>query len=212
MPKQTPTIKQDFMDAFFAHYMGNIEEMVADSVAEIIKNKSGELEEIILNVLNEHKTELLGFIKKQAMKGDKGEAGKDGNNGRDGLSGPQGLRGEAGKDGSSDSPIQIADKLNELTEKVEIEVIKGLKKKLEELEKLQRVGGGRMLGGVLNVGVRIETPVGTIDGANTSFTIFKIPKWICVDGVNYFESNGYTLSGKTLTVTVAPTGFIRSFY
>src|SRR3990167_4875196 len=85
MPKQTPTIKQDFMDAFFAHYMGNIEEMVADSVAEIIKNKSGELEEIILKVLNEKKTELLALVEKRAVKGDRGDKGDIGNAGKDGV-------------------------------------------------------------------------------------------------------------------------------
>lgn len=210
-----PTVKQDFMDAFFAHYMGNIEEMVADSVAEIIKNKSGELEQVILNVLNENKEELLNLIKEKAIKGDSGYTpikGKDYFDGIPGFPGQPGEKGEPGKDGSTDAPIQIASKLNELKEKVEIEVIKGLKKKLEELDKMARGGGGRLLGGVLNVGVRVETPLGTVNGINSSFTVFKTPKWICVDGVNYFENNGYTISGKKLTLSVAPVGFIRSFY
>ena len=71
----------------------------------------------------------------------------------------------------------------------------------------------KFLGGVLQVGVRLETPIGTVNGVNTEFSFFKQPKWICVDGINYFEGEGYNiLSGKRFTTTVPPTGFIKSFY
>lgn len=70
----------------------------------------------------------------------------------------------------------------------------------------------RFLGGVLSTGVRFEAPNGTIDGVNTSFTFFKTPLYVIVDGVTYFEDNGYTISGKTLTTSVPPTGFIRSAF
>ena len=74
----------------------------------------------------------------------------------------------------------------------------------------------RFLGGVLQTGVRFETPLGTINGINTVFTVFNVPKYVIGDGITYFEDNGYTLSGaasgKTVTMEVAPTGFIRSAF
>lgn len=68
------------------------------------------------------------------------------------------------------------------------------------------------VGGVLQVGVRFETPAGTVDGQNRTFTFFKTPKYVVIDGLQYFEDSGYTISGNTLTANVAPTGFIRSAY
>lgn len=131
-------------------------------------------------------------------------------NGKDGKSikGEQGKPGLKGLDGSPDSPIEVREKLESLKgeDRLDKSAIKGLE------EALKKSGSSRLLGGVLNVGVRIETPVGTVDGANLTFTAYKVPKWVCVDGVNYFENNGYTYSGKTITLTIAPTGFIRSFY
>ena len=97
-------------------------------------------------------------------------------------------------------------------ERLDQSAIRGLEETLKEIRKIASGGTGRMLGGVLNVGVRIETPVGAVDGVNTAFTVYKTPKYIILDGASYFESNGYTLSGKTLTVTVPPRGYIRSFF
>lgn len=68
------------------------------------------------------------------------------------------------------------------------------------------------VGGVLQVGVRSEIPVGNINGQNRTFTIFKTPKWIIGDGIHYVEDSGYSLSGNTITMTVAPNGWIRSYY
>lgn len=129
-------------------------------------------------------------------------SGRDGRDGKDGI----------GKDGSPDSPKKVRDKLESLTddERLDISAIKGI----EELVKKDK-NIGKFLGGVLQVGVRLETPVGAVNGSNTSFTVFKIPRYLVVDGVTYFEDNGYTLSGaagRTVTTSVPPTNFIRSFY
>lgn len=59
-------------------------------------------------------------------------------------------------------------------------------------------------------GVTFETPTGTVNGSNKTFTATATPKYIVADGVTYFENDGYTLAGLTITTTVAPTGFIRS--
>lgn len=61
-------------------------------------------------------------------------------------------------------------------------------------------------------GVTFETPTGTVDGSNTAFTVLNTPAYIIVDGVTYFENNGYTRSGLNITTSVPPTGFIRSAY
>lgn len=61
-------------------------------------------------------------------------------------------------------------------------------------------------------GVTFETPVGAVDSSNTSFTVGHIPAYIVIDGASYFENNGYSRSGLTITTIVPPTGFIRSAY
>lgn len=57
-----------------------------------------------------------------------------------------------------------------------------------------------------------ETPTGTINGSNKTFTVTSTPVYIVVDGATYFENDGYTIVGTTVTTVVAPTGFIRSFF
>lgn len=61
-------------------------------------------------------------------------------------------------------------------------------------------------------GYTIETPTGAVDGVNTTFTATNTPVYIVSDGATLFENNGYTLSGLIITMSVPPTGFIRSFY
>lgn len=63
-------------------------------------------------------------------------------------------------------------------------------------------------------GVAFETPVGTIDGSNATFTVSNIPTAIMLNGLTYFETDGYTLSGLTITMLVVPpTGStLRSLY
>lgn len=57
----------------------------------------------------------------------------------------------------------------------------------------------------------IETPTGTVDGSNQSFTVTNTPVYIISDGATYFENAGYTIVGLTITLTVPPQSFIRSF-
>lgn len=58
----------------------------------------------------------------------------------------------------------------------------------------------------------VETPVGTVNGTNRTFTVTNTPKYIVSDGVTYFENSGYTLSTLTITMDFAPVGFITSAY
>ena len=172
------------------------------------------------------------FSSVERLKGDRGELGDKGERGIDGTDGytpiknidyfdgkdgkagesTKGERGDMGKDGSPDTAEQIANKLNTLSEVIEQNTIKGLKDTFEKIR--ASMGGMRQgsFGGVLSVGVRVETPVGIVDGINTAFTAFKSPKYIVSDGITYFENNGYTIAGKSLTLTVPPSQYIRSFY
>lgn len=61
-------------------------------------------------------------------------------------------------------------------------------------------------------GITFETPTGTVNGTNVTFTVTNVPKFIIVDGVSYFEGQGYSRATLTLTTDIAPAGFIRSAY
>ena len=71
-------------------------------------------------------------------------------------------------------------------------------------------GGVATITGGSGSGVTVETPTGTVNGSNTSFTVSATPKWIIGDGIVYFENAGYTLSGLTVTMTSAPWSYIRA--
>lgn len=53
-------------------------------------------------------------------------------------------------------------------------------------------------------GLNFETPSGTIDGSNDTFTVLHTPKAVVLNGAWYFENDGYTLSGLTITMLVIP--------
>ncbi len=63
-------------------------------------------------------------------------------------------------------------------------------------------------------GISIETPSGTIDGSNTTFTVLNAPIYISVDGLNKFENVGYTYLAGTITIIdgVPPADSICSFH
>lgn len=53
-------------------------------------------------------------------------------------------------------------------------------------------------------GIAFETPSGTVDGANVTFTVLHIPVYLTLGGAVLIENDGYTRSGLTLTMVVAP--------
>lgn len=59
-------------------------------------------------------------------------------------------------------------------------------------------------------GVTVETPTGSVDSSNTSFTVTSEPKWIVSDGVTYFDGAGYSYSSLTVTMTIPPSSYIRA--
>lgn len=61
-----------------------------------------------------------------------------------------------------------------------------------------------------------ETPVGTIDDSNVTFTVMNTPLYIVVSGAAYTAGNGlfasYLAGTITLSSAVGVGGFITSFY
>lgn len=59
-----------------------------------------------------------------------------------------------------------------------------------------------------------ETPVGTVNGVNKSFTVANAPLFIVVEGQSMINGDGYTLSGLNITFDNAPPvgGTPHSFY
>jgi len=65
-----------------------------------------------------------------------------------------------------------------------------------------------------SIGVNVETPVGTVDGSNVTFTVSNAPKFVVTDGSVRFSGLGYTYLAGTITMEalLAPVSFIRSVY
>lgn len=61
-------------------------------------------------------------------------------------------------------------------------------------------------------GAGVETPADIPDGTRTAFTVLNTPKFIITEQGPTVENIGYTLSGLTITMNIAPKQFIRSIY
>jgi len=59
-------------------------------------------------------------------------------------------------------------------------------------------------------GVTVETPSGTVNSVNASFTVTAEPKWVVSDGITYFANNGYTYAALAITMDIAPSAYIRA--
>lgn len=62
-----------------------------------------------------------------------------------------------------------------------------------------------------NAGLTLLTATGTVNGTNTDFTFTSKPTYIVSDGAWYTENNGWTWSGSTATMNVAPQSVIWGF-
>lgn len=76
------------------------------------------------------------------------------------------------------------------------------------------IGTGGFIRSAFGSGLTVETPTGTVDDSNTSFTVSNTPKYIVVNGAQYFDGAGYTYLAGTITLDnpVGTGGFIRSIY
>lgn len=76
------------------------------------------------------------------------------------------------------------------------------------------VGTGGFIRSAFGTGITVETPVGTVDDTNTTFTVTNEPKYIVVNGAQYFDGAGYTYTPGQIDLTspIGDNGFIRSVY
>jgi hypothetical protein len=78
----------------------------------------------------------------------------------------------------------------------------GLQGQIDELRASSSTSGG----------TGVETPTGSVDGSNVTFTVANTPKFVVTEQGIIVENVGYTLSGLTITMNIAPVQFIRSIY
>lgn len=115
----------------------------------------------------------------------------------------------------SDTPEQTRDKLESLEEgeKLTIQAIQDLPKLLDELRSLIVTRRGTVGGGLNSMALQSkfiddETISGTINGVNQTFTLANtpIPSSVKVyrGGARQRVTEDYTLSGRTITFTIAP--------
>lgn len=113
-----------------------------------------------------------------------------------------GIDGAPGKDGSPDTANQIVEKLNTLEEVLDLKVLKGFRTIVSNLKKsINQKGGG------LGLPVH-ETFNG--DGTTTSFTLSSRvaangnAAWIYYQGQFLVKTTHWTISGRTLTLSLTP--------
>lgn len=161
-----------------------------------------------------------------------GPRGPQGEQGPKGETGEMGPPGPPGKDGMSYDPtefqtlkekIDLMPKEQDYVEIVKKEVGYGIKAATEingmpNWRKLAMGLQGQIdiltsLVG-LGAGLTLETPTGTVDGSNVTFTTSHTPKVVIIDGISKVSGNGYTYAGGTITVDsdAPPNVFIRSLY
>ena len=56
-----------------------------------------------------------------------------------------------------------------------------------------------------------ETPTGTVNSTNVTFTVAVAPKFIFTDTGFYIQGFGYSLAVLTVTMDLAPNSFIRAY-
>lgn len=76
------------------------------------------------------------------------------------------------------------------------------------------VGTGGFIRSAYGSGITVETPTGTVDDSNVSFIVSNEPKYVVINGAQYFAGAGYSYSTGTITLDnpVGTGGFIRSVY
>lgn len=61
--------------------------------------------------------------------------------------------------------------------------------------------------------LQLETPTGSVDGSNVTFTVSNTPKLIATERGLGIQGNDFSYDGAgTVTMNLAPVQWIRSFY
>jgi len=143
-----------------------------------------------------------------------GKDGKDGKNGKDGKDGKNGKDGKDGKEGPAGrvtSPsrgffLKVGGAKKGITSEVNFVGSGVAYTEVNGVPTLTFTGGSGA--------TAVETPTGTVNGVNLSFTVANTPLYIIVDGISRFETIHYTLSGLNVTLLAdnQPSQYIRSVY
>ena len=115
---------------------------------------------------------------------------------------------------------KIIQVMHTLPEKDKLEVSKGIRNAQSFIYKGTKYGMEEMMhgGGSSSSGSTLtaETPTGTVDDSNQTFTVAHTPLYIVVNGGQYTAGQGifasYVAPTITLNAPVGSTGFIQSFY
>jgi hypothetical protein len=164
----------------------------------------------------------------QGPKGDKGDAGTPGEKGEKGDKGDKGDSGAKGKDADMTEIVSKVDKLILDRESKNPQFKQGGMAGTGYLREITDVDTtGLTIGQALRWngtkwvpfdpstsggGAGVETPAESPDTLRTTFTFLHTPKFIVTDQGITVENVGYTLSGLTVTMNIAPAQFIRSIY
>ncbi len=180
----------------------------------------------------------IGPVGPAGPQGNEGEQGPAGPVGPQGEQGEQGPAGKDGKDGKDAAPVDLKKVSKEIESRVSDAVGKYVDVKynetasvlqkhvasktysMRELSDTQSATVGQTMvkqadgswapGTSSGSGVTVETPSGSVNSSNVTFTVTATPKWIVSDGITYFSGAGYSLATLTVTMDVAPSSFIRA--
>ena len=106
-------------------------------------------------------------------------------------------------------PKKLRDALQTLkgSERLDRSAVKGLDELLQQVREMGRSTRQIRLGGG-GGGITELTATGAINGNNVTFTFTKKPNYIVNDNAWYKEGDGFSWSGLTATMTVAPSNSI----
>lgn len=163
--------------------------------------------------------------KGESIKGDKGDTGLRGPRGYEGINGNDG---RDGKDGKNAPKVNIDKLIEPINKKIDdISNTINAKGKIDQrwhgagLSKVSTdtslTGNGtpsNPLSVVGGGGLNVETPTGTVDGVNITFSVLNTPIMLIWDGLIKVSGINYSYSAPTITVTDGspPVQFIRSLY
>lgn len=143
---------------------------------------------------------------KQGERGEKGEKGERGERGLPGEKGERGEKGEPGLPGKDGRDGLDGVVTNEQIDGVVKPYIEKILHDLRRSKVILRGGGG----GTTTTAITVETPTGTVDASNQTFTVTAEPKYVVADGVTYFAGAGYTYNALQITMDIPPSQSIRA--
>ena len=223
MPKLEEAIKNldtkprdDFSGLFLRSILSSLEEQIRNRVLEIVEKEVAQQLKVLRGPEGKQGFEgLQGQRGLQGIQGGPGSEGPPGPAGPMGVAGPRGLEGKQGLPGLTGKPgkdakaldltgtkiIALVNALSQTAEKIDASHIKNLPLGATDWKRYQVSGGGTSM--IFN-----ETPTGSINGSNTSFTLANVPKsgstMLFLGGVLLTVTEDYTISGRTITMNTAP--------